>query len=81
MTTDHLRTIVDHHVWATLRLIERCATLTSGQLELTTPGTFGSIHATLTHLVGADQRYLSGITAAPRHSWGTESAAQYRGLA
>jgi uncharacterized damage-inducible protein DinB len=54
---DHLRTIVDHHIWATLRLIDRCLELSPAQLELTTPGTFGSIHATLAHLVRSDGRY------------------------
>ena len=46
---DHLHTIVGHHLWATLRLIDRCLKLLPEQLELSTPGTFGSIHATLEH--------------------------------
>jgi len=59
---DHLQTILGHHTWATLRLIDRCLELSAEQLELSTPGTYGSIHATLTHLVVADRRYLRGIT-------------------
>jgi uncharacterized damage-inducible protein DinB len=59
---DHLRTIVGHHTWATLQLIDRCLQLSAEQLELSTPGTFGSLHATLNHLVVADRRYLRGIT-------------------
>jgi uncharacterized damage-inducible protein DinB len=69
MTRDHLRTIVGHHIWATLGLLDRCATLTPAELELTTPGTYGSIHATLAHLVAADRRYLCGITGEERVSW------------
>lgn len=46
--------ILGHHAWATLRLIDRCLELTPEQLELSTPGTYGSIHATLAHLVQGD---------------------------
>ena len=74
MTADHLGTIVGHHVWATLGLLDRCVTLTPAELELTTPGTYGSIHATLAHLVAADRRYLCGITGAERVSWRVEDA-------
>jgi uncharacterized damage-inducible protein DinB len=63
---DHLQTIVGHHVWATLALIDRCQALTPEQLELTTPGTYGSIHATLFHLVWSDRRYLRGIAGLER---------------
>jgi hypothetical protein len=31
-----------------------------GRLELSTPGTYGSIHATLAHLVRSDGWFLSG---------------------
>jgi len=58
---DHLRTIIDHHAWATLRLLDRCLELSPEQLELSAPGTFGSIHATLTHTVRADGRYQARI--------------------
>ena len=48
----------DHHVWATMRLIETCAALNPEQLETTVTGTYGSIVDTLRHLVGADVAYL-----------------------
>jgi uncharacterized damage-inducible protein DinB len=48
----------DHHAWATLRLIDRCAGLPADQLDATVPGTAGTIRDTLIHLVAADQRYL-----------------------
>jgi len=51
---DLLGKILGHHAWATLRLIDRCLELTPEQLELSTPGTYGSIHATLAHLVRGD---------------------------
>jgi uncharacterized damage-inducible protein DinB len=48
----------DHHVWATLKLIDVCHGLDADQIEATTPGTYGSILETLRHLVGADSGYL-----------------------
>jgi uncharacterized damage-inducible protein DinB len=58
----------DHHVWATLQVIDACAPLTDEQLATTVPGTFGSIIDTLRHTVGADRSYLellSGGKVAP----------------
>lgn len=48
-----------HHVWATVRLIDSCLALTPEQLATGVPGTFGSILATMQHVVGADRSYLS----------------------
>ena len=48
-----------HHAWATLRLIDACLPLTQEQLDAVLPGTYGSILATIRHLVGADASYLS----------------------
>jgi uncharacterized damage-inducible protein DinB len=48
-----------HHVWATLRLIDTCLTLNAEQLASGVPGTYGSILATMQHLVGADRSYLA----------------------
>lgn len=58
---DHLRMIVEHHVWATLRLIDRCLELPPDRLGLSTPGTYGSIHATLAHLVQGDAGFRRWI--------------------
>jgi uncharacterized damage-inducible protein DinB len=51
-----------HKTWATLLLIEACQNLDSEALHATTPGTYGTIHDTLHHLVGADQSYLATVT-------------------
>jgi len=51
-----------HHVWATVRLIDACLTLSDEQLETVVPGTFGTILATVRHTVGADASYLSTLT-------------------
>ncbi len=53
-----LRHAYGHHIWATLALLDTCATLTPEQLASTVPGTYGSIIETLRHLVGADSSYL-----------------------
>lgn len=52
----------DHHVWATVRLIDACMELSPTQLEATAPGTYGTILTTLRHIVGADASYLFVMT-------------------
>ena len=51
-----------HHVWATVRLLDTCLALSPEQLEADVPGTYGSILATMRHLVGADSSYLFAVT-------------------
>jgi uncharacterized damage-inducible protein DinB len=51
-----------HHVWATQQLIDACLALEPAQLETEVPGTYGSIIATMRHLVGSDSWYLADIT-------------------
>ena len=53
-----LRRFIDHHLWATERLLERCRELSPEQLALSAPGTYGAIGATLEHLVSSDRSYL-----------------------
>src|SRR5438093_11157482 len=57
-----------HDTWATGKLIERCRKLAPDQLELTTPGTYGTIRATLQHIVSADEGYLGRLTGTPLHA-------------
>jgi len=51
-----------HHVWATVRLVDSCMSLSPEQLGMGVPGTYGSILETIRHLVGADSSYLSVLT-------------------
>jgi uncharacterized damage-inducible protein DinB len=53
-----------HHVWATLQLIDHCNALPGERLQESVPGTYGSVIATLIHLVAADQRYLHRMDGA-----------------
>ena len=59
MPTSLLTDAFAHHIWATQRLIDRCAALTPGQLATPAPGTYGPIVDTLRHLVASDSWYLS----------------------
>jgi uncharacterized damage-inducible protein DinB len=59
MSRSPLADAFDHHIWATLRLIDACSGLSPEQLATTVPGTYGSILDTLRHLVAADAGYLS----------------------
>jgi uncharacterized damage-inducible protein DinB len=62
MSTPMLQDAFAHHVWATLRLIDACLPLTPDQLATAVPGTYGSILATMRHLVGGDAWYLFTLT-------------------
>src|SRR4051794_15508915 len=54
-----------HNLWANLTLIDLCATLPDEILETNVPGTFGTIRDTLTHLAGAEERYLPALVGGP----------------
>jgi uncharacterized damage-inducible protein DinB len=62
---DALRALFRHHAWATLELIDHCASLSPERIEETAPGTYGTIRATLAHLVAADGRYLTRLGEPP----------------
>jgi uncharacterized damage-inducible protein DinB len=52
----------NHHVWASLRVLDACATLAPEQLQTSVPGTYGTILDTVRHLVGSDRWYLFIMT-------------------
>jgi uncharacterized damage-inducible protein DinB len=52
----------DHHVWATLTVLDACTVLSDEQLAAPVPGTYGSMIDTIRHLVGADRWYLFTLT-------------------
>jgi len=55
-----------HDVWATQMLLERCRSLTQEQLQLTAPGTYGSIQKTFAHIVRANEGYLNTYGLIPQ---------------
>jgi uncharacterized damage-inducible protein DinB len=50
-----------HNTWANERILEVCAGLDEATLDATGDGTYGSIRATLVHLVGAQGRYVDTL--------------------
>jgi uncharacterized damage-inducible protein DinB len=58
MTGSMLDDAFAHHIWATERLIDTCEALDPQQLDAGAPGTYGTIHRTLHHLVESDRWYL-----------------------
>lgn len=66
--TDSLTTLFKHNLWANLRILELCATLTDEQLNTTVTGTFGNIRDTLEHFVTSERSYFSRISTGQRFS-------------
>ena len=58
------RDALRYNKWANLQLLDTGAGLTEDQLQLTAPGTYGTIAATFMHLLGAEQRYLRRLVGA-----------------
>jgi uncharacterized damage-inducible protein DinB len=54
-----------HKTWATLKLIEHCRKFDEEGLSAEMPGTYGSIIATLNHLVHADIDYIRMLEGGP----------------
>lgn len=55
---------VRHGAWATRELIRICRGLPPEHLEATGPGTYGSVHRTLHHIISAEDYYrnlLAGV--------------------
>lgn len=63
-----------HNVWATIRLLDTCASLSDEQLASTVPGTYGSIIDTLRHTVFADVSYLTVFNASGPEAGDEETA-------
>lgn len=69
MFLDVTRTVLEdafeHHVWATLALMDVCDGLAPEQLASPVPGTYGSILDMLRHIVGGDGWYLHVLSGSP----------------
>src|SRR5438105_8063699 len=66
MSTPPMLRQLRHDVWATGKLLERCRSLTTEELQLTAPGTYGSIQKTLAHIVRANEGYLNTYGLIPQ---------------
>ncbi len=49
-----LRDLYAYNAWANVRVFAACRDADGAQLAAAAPGTFGSIHETLTHMVGVE---------------------------
>jgi uncharacterized damage-inducible protein DinB len=77
-----LATAFDHHVWATLRVIDACLGLSADELATDVPGTRGPIVDTLRHLVESDAFDLFILTGDRAHDveTGSMSLPEVRGV-
>lgn len=56
--------------WANLRLIDACRPLTDEQLDATVEGVYGSIRATLQHIVASETSYATRLGGdVPKLKW------------
>lgn len=62
MTDGILLAALRHNNWANQQLLGFCANLSAEQRAWTSPGTYGSIHACLQHILGAESGYLFSLT-------------------
>jgi uncharacterized damage-inducible protein DinB len=68
ITVEFLR----YNRWANLSLLDSCRDLTPDQLNYTGPGAYGTIYATLVHIIRAEAGYyrlLTGTRLTPPFSW------------
>src|SRR5262245_10779847 len=59
--TSVVTTLFAHNTWANLKLLDFCEQLNDTQLDATAVGCFGSIRATLAHIVGAEVSYVERV--------------------
>lgn len=50
-----------YNKWANLHLIDVCGGFSEEQLQMTSPGTYGTIAATFFHMLAAEQRYIKRL--------------------
>ncbi len=63
--TGHFATMADYNRWANRRLYDACAALPADDYHRARPAFFGSIHATLNHILVGDRLWLGRISGTP----------------
>jgi uncharacterized damage-inducible protein DinB len=51
-----------YNKWANLHLLDVCSGFSDEQLQMTSPGTYGTIASTFFHLLAAEQRYIKRLS-------------------
>lgn len=65
---DHVRRMARYNRWANARLYDACAQLSSDDYHAARPSFFGSIHATLNHILVGDSIWFGRFTGnVPSH--------------
>jgi uncharacterized damage-inducible protein DinB len=54
--------LIRYNNWANAQVLAVCQELTAEQLAATVPGTYGSIHETLGHIINAEADYVDRLT-------------------
>ena len=54
--------LIRYNNWANAQVFAACQQLTEAQLATRAPGVYGSIHATIGHIVSAEQNYIRRLT-------------------
>ena len=68
LALDHIRHLARYNRWANGRLYDACARLTPDEYHAARPSFFGSIHATLNHILVGDTAWFGRFTGSPaRH--------------
>lgn len=65
MDADYFRTLARYNAWANRRLYAACGALSSDEIAAPRPSFFGSILATLNHLLVADRIWVGRIAGVP----------------
>lgn len=65
MKTAYFRTLARYNAWANRRLYAACAALPEAEVLKPRPSFFGSIHATLNHILVGDRMWIGRITGHP----------------
>jgi uncharacterized damage-inducible protein DinB len=64
--------LIRYNNWANAQVLAACRQLSRDQLAATAPGTYGSIHRTLGHIIAAEADYVDRLTGAgpqPPFQW------------
>ena len=69
--------LIRYNNWANAQVLLACQQLTPHQLAATAPGTYGTIYATLEHIIRAEAAYmgrLTGVRPQPSFKWEDQPA-------
>jgi len=65
-----LHDLAGHNAWATTQVLAVCQDVDGSTLDATVPGSYGTIIATLRHLIDSEASYLFRLTGAwPEYPW------------